>query len=266
MTVFGQPRHHFRVTDSTNERARELALAGAPSGTVVTADEQTAGRGRRGRDWAAQAGKALLYSGIERPLGREHGLLPLAVPLAVCEAVESLAPLHCRVKWPNDVWICEREAPQGDGETGRDAGPTPTPGVVGQKVAGVLLEARPPDWAVIGIGLNLAIEHDEFPPDLRWPATSVGHGATAAVALTALNQRLGTWVDAPAGRVLEEFAERDALLGREIRWEGAGADVPPGTGRAEGIDDKGNLLVATEAGRRLSLGAGEVQLAVSAAG
>jgi biotin-(acetyl-CoA carboxylase) ligase len=73
-------------------------------------------------------------------------------------------------------------------------------------------------------------------------------------------------VDAPSGRVLEEFAERDALRGREIRWEGAGADVPPGSGRAEGIDDKGNLLVATEAGRRLSLGGGEVQLAVSAAG
>ncbi len=242
MTAFGRPRHHFRVTDSTNERARELALAGAPGGTVVTADEQTAGRGRRGRDWAAPAGKALLYSGIVRPLGREHGLLPLAVPLAVCEAVESLAPLHCRVKWPNDVWIDER------------------------KVAGVLLEARPPDWAVIGIGLNLAIEHDEFPPDLRWPATSVGHGATAAVALAAVNQRLGSWVDAPPERVLEEFAERDALRGREISWEGAGAGVAPGTGRAEGIDDRGNLLVATEDGRHLSLGAGEVQLALRGAG
>ena len=242
MTAFGRPRHHFRVTDSTNARARELALAGAPGGTVVTADEQTAGRGRRGRDWAAPAGKALLYSAILRPLGREHGLLPLAVPLAVCEAVESLAPLQCRVKWPNDVWIGERKA------------------------AGVLIEARPPDWAVIGIGLNLAIEHDEFPPDLRWPATSVGHGATAAVALAAVNQRLGSWVDAPPERVLEEFAERDALRGREISWEGAGAGVEPGTGRAEGIDDRGNLLVATEDGRHLSLGAGEVQLALPGAG
>ena len=142
------------------------------------------------------------------------------------------------MKWPNDVWIGERKA------------------------AGVLLEARPPDWAVIGIGLNLGIEHDEFPPDLRWPATSVGHGATAAVALAAVNQRLGSWVDAPPERVLEEFAERDALRGREISWEGAGAGVEPGTGRAQGIDDRGNLLVATEDGRRLSLGAGEVQLAL----
>ena len=60
MTAFGLPRRHYRVTDSTNERARELALAGAPDGTVVTAAEQTSGRGRRGRAWAAPPGKALL--------------------------------------------------------------------------------------------------------------------------------------------------------------------------------------------------------------
>ncbi len=242
MTSFGRPRHHFRVTDSTNERARELALAGAPGGTVATADKQTSGRGRRGRGWAAPSGKALLYSAIVRPLGREHGLLPLAVPLAVCEAVESLAPLECQVKWPNDVWISEH------------------------KVAGVLLEARPPDWAVIGIGLNLAIEADEFPPDLRWPATSVGGAVSAAAALAEVNQRLASWVDAAPRRVLDEFAERDALRGREIRWEGAGSAVPSGAGRAEGIDDKGNLLVVTEDGQCLSLGAGEVQLALRAAG
>jgi BirA family biotin operon repressor/biotin-[acetyl-CoA-carboxylase] ligase len=242
MTSFGLPRLHYRLTDSTNERARDLALAGAPSGTVVTADEQTSGRGRRGRGWVAPPRKALLYSAILSPLGREHRLLPLAVPLAVCEAVESLAALQCQVKWPNDVWVEE------------------------EKVAGVLLEARPPEWAVIGIGLNLAIEPDEFPADLRWPATSVGHGVASAAALAALNEGLGSWVDAPPGRVLEEFAERDALRGREIRWEGASADTPPGAGRAEGIDELGNLLVETEDGRRLSLGAGEVQLALETPG
>ena len=236
MTGFGWPRRHFRVTGSTNERARELAIQGAPAGTVVTADEQTSGRGRRGRSWVTPPGKALLYSAILRPLGSEHALLPLAAPLAVCEAVEAMASLECLVKWPNDVWIEE------------------------QKVAGVLLEARPPDWAVIGIGLNLAVEPAEFPSDLRWPATSVGHGVTAAAALAALNESLGIWVDASPERVLEEFEDRDALRGREIRWEGAGADSPSGAGRAEGIDDRGYLLVVTDDGRRLSLGAGEVQL------
>ena len=133
MTGFGRPHLHLRLTDSTNERARELAEAGAPSGTVVTASEQSAGRGRRGRVWSAAAGKALLYSALLRPLGLEHALLPLAVPVAICEAIESLAPVACAIKWPNDVWLDER------------------------KVAGVLIEARPPEWAVIGIGVNVAI-------------------------------------------------------------------------------------------------------------
>jgi BirA family biotin operon repressor/biotin-[acetyl-CoA-carboxylase] ligase len=242
MTGFGLPRRHFRSTDSTNEHARGLAAAGAPSGTVVTAAEQRAGRGRRGRAWWAPAGKALLYSAILRPLGREHALLPIAAPLAVCEAVESLAPVACAVKWPNDVWIGRR------------------------KVAGVLIEARPPDWAVIGIGLNLAVEPAEFPSELRWPATSVGHGVTTTAALDAVNDRLARWASAPATRILEQFRRRDALAGHRVRWEGAGHEAPRGAGRCEGIDERGNLLVVSEDGRRLSLGAGEVQLALGEPG
>src|SRR5690349_6666318 len=149
--TFGSPHRHYRSTDSTNTRARELAAAGAPHGTVVTAGEQTAGRGRQGRTWTAPPNKALLYSAIVRPLEEHHSMLPLAVPLAVCEAAEQLNPnLHCKVKWPNDIHV------------------------EGRKLAGVLIEARPQDgWAVIGIGLNLTIEPGEFPPELRDSATSI---------------------------------------------------------------------------------------------
>jgi BirA family biotin operon repressor/biotin-[acetyl-CoA-carboxylase] ligase len=233
---FGAPRRHFRLVDSTNEQARDLAIAGAPSGTVVTAGEQTAGRGRRGRQWSAPAGKALLCSAILTPLGAEHALLPLAVPLAVCEAVESLSPLECQVKWPNDVWSDER------------------------KVAGVLIEAQPPSWAVIGIGLNVAIEPDEFPEDLRHPATSIGHGVSVEEALATLCERLGKRVEAGAERVLADFRERDALRGREIGWVGAAGDGGQGSGVADGIDDRGNLVVVSSEGERLSLGSGEVTL------
>lgn len=233
--AFGHPRRHYRVCDSTNERARELAALGATRGTVVTAGEQSAGSGRRGRRWSAPAGAALLYSAILRPLDTGDSLLPLAVPLAVCEAIESLAPVECAVKWPNDVWIDER------------------------KVAGVLIEARPPDWAVIGVGVNLAIEPGEFPRDVRWPATSVGHGVTLDAALEALNSRLEAWVDADAERVLAEFRARDALADREVAWEGAG-DGASGAGTAEGIDGRGNLTVRDESGVRHALGAGEVSL------
>lgn len=232
---FGSPHLHLRLTDSTNERARELAAAGAPSGTVITADEQDAGRGRHGRRWSAPPGTSLLYSAILRPLDRRHGLLPLAVPLAVCDAVEALAPVGCMVKWPNDVWIDQR------------------------KVAGVLIEARPPDWAVIGVGLNLTVGDDEFPSDLRWPATSVGGESTPGAARATLDEALGRWVEAGDSEVLEEFARRDALRGRRIRWEDAG-DPGAGSGTAVGISADGNLRVETAEGEQLSLGSGEVSL------
>jgi len=234
--LFGSPHLHLRSTGSTNDRARELAEAGAPSGSVVTADEQRAGRGRRGRAWSAPPGKALLFSAILRPLELEHLLLPLSVPVAVCEAVEALAPVEARIKWPNDVWVAEA------------------------KVSGVLIEARPPDWAVIGIGINLSIEPTEFPRDLRWPAASVGHGATVGAAREAVTAALGRWVEAPAERVLAEFRRRDALRGRKIGWEGAG--VEPGSGIAAGVDERGNLLAELADGGSVALGSGEVSLRV----
>jgi BirA family transcriptional regulator, biotin operon repressor / biotin---[acetyl-CoA-carboxylase] ligase len=250
--TFGSPHRHYRVTDSTNTRARELVEAGTPGGTVVTAREQTAGRGRIGRAWTAPEGKALLYSAILRPLDERHLLLPLSVPLAVCAAAEALRPgIECMVKWPNDVWL------------------------EGRKLAGILIEAKPQDsWAVIGIGLNLTTAPDEFPPDLRQPAISLfgpaggsrgrGRRSLPAVApatpppapptaTTVLSRHLDRWVWAGDEEVLSEWRRRDGLLGREVSWEG-------GSGVADGIDDRGNLVVATPAGARVSLGAGEVQL------
>lgn len=235
---FGAPRRHFRLVDSTNEQARDLAIAGAPSGTVITAAEQVSGRGRRGRRWSAPPGKALLCSAILSPLRVEHSLLPLAVPLAVCEAVESLAPLECRVKWPNDVWTD------------------------GRKLAGVLIEAQPPSWAVIGIGLNVSIASDEFPADLRHPATSIGHAVGTEETLESVCDRLDGWVEAGPERVVAEFEKRDALRGREISWTGAGDDGASGSGVADGIDERGNLVVIGSEGERLSLGSGEVTLSV----
>ena len=234
--TFDGPTVHHRLTDSTNDRARELASRGRAVGDVVTADEQTAGRGRTGRKWSAPAGSALLCSAILRPLEAHHSLLPLAVPLAVCDAAEALAPVECQVKWPNDVWLGER------------------------KLAGVLIEARPPDWAVIGVGLNLSIPDDGFPDDLRWPATSLGHGVGADDALVALRVALGRWTAAGPEEVVAAFEARDALRGREIAWEGAGGSGTQGEGVADGIDDRGNLVVVTDSGERLSLGAGEVSL------
>ncbi len=236
-TRFGRKHHHFDEIDSTNERAREMAIEGAGSGTVVTASSQTAGRGRQGRRWVAPQDSALLYSAILRPLTLRHLLLPLAVPIAVCEACERLAPVSCRIKWPNDIWLDEH------------------------KLAGVLIEARPPEWAVIGVGVNVSIPDDGFGDELRWPATSLGHGTTPNDVRRALDDRLGKWVEAPEDRVLDEFRKRDALAGRPISWEGGpdGGELDR-RGTADGIDEKGNLIVRGESGESISLGSGEVHL------
>jgi BirA family biotin operon repressor/biotin-[acetyl-CoA-carboxylase] ligase len=250
---FGHPHRHFSRTDSTNSRARELAAAGAPHGTVVTASEQTAGRGRQGRTWTAPPNKALLYSAIVRPLEEHHMLLPLAVPLAVCEAAEELNPdLECKVKWPNDIHV------------------------EGRKLSGVLIEARPQDgWAVIGIGLNLSVSTEEFPTELQDSAISLsdpghkggGRGSAGpspllsagpppsapSAAAEVLSQRLQHWVQAEPIEVLATWRSRDALHGREIEWEG-------GSGVADGVDDRGYLVVVTPGGDRVAVGAGEVHL------
>ena len=226
---FGTPHRHFRVIDSTNTAARELAAAEAPGGTVVTATEQDAGRGRQGRSWHAVPGKSLVYSAILRPLELHHSLLPLAVPLAVCDTAESLAPIACQVKWPNDVWID------------------------GRKAAGILIEARPQDgWAVIGVGLNVSLMPDDFPEELRETSASIGMEVTVGDTLAALNRELTRWVDATQDEVLAEYRRRDGLRGREIEWH-------DDCGTAAGIADNGNLLVRTESGEA-SLGAGEVHL------
>ena len=229
--MIGSPRVHHRLTDSTNQRAKELADRGAPHGTVVTADEQTAGRGRQGRSWVAPPGAAVLMSAVVRDL-ESMSMLPLGAALGVCDAAEACAPVRCAIKWPNDVWID------------------------GRKLSGILVEGRPAaGWAVVGIGLNVLTGEDEFPEELRATATSLaaaGGSAGVAEALDALVAGLDRWLCAPATDVLAAWRERDALRGRRIEWG-------DGEGVAAGVDDSGSLLVDTGSGQ-VALGAGEVHL------
>jgi BirA family transcriptional regulator, biotin operon repressor / biotin---[acetyl-CoA-carboxylase] ligase len=229
---------HVDVIASTNDRARELVAAGAPHGTVVVAEEQTAGRGRQGRSWTALRGRGLTISIVVRldPLAGE--LLPLSAAVAVCEACERAASVRCQVKWPNDVWIEAR------------------------KVAGILIEARPQErWAVLGIGLNVDTEEGELAGEIRETATSLRIASGSPVdrtgAFDALLDRLTVWLGADRESVLSAFRERDALYGRRVSWT-AGEERLDGD--AAGVDENGNLVVFTPGGERLTLGAGEVHL------
>jgi BirA family biotin operon repressor/biotin-[acetyl-CoA-carboxylase] ligase len=219
----GTPRLHFRLTDSTNSRARELALRGAPHGTLVTALEQSAGRGRQGRTWSAPAGRALLCSLVIRNPPR---LLPLATGVAVAQ----VAAPSALVKWPNDVLVD------------------------GRKVAGILVEGRPQErWAVAGIGLNVALRPEDFPPELRERAGTLGLEPDAVEStLERLLAALERWLEADGSHVLEEVRERDALRDQPVHWAG-------GSGVGAGIDGDGRLVVATDSGS-VTLDAGEVHL------
>jgi BirA family transcriptional regulator, biotin operon repressor / biotin---[acetyl-CoA-carboxylase] ligase len=204
--MIGRPRVHHRVTDSTNERARVLGAAGAPHGTLVTANEQTAGRGRQGRQWLASPGAALLASVVVRDPGEA---LPLAAAVALCEAL----PGEAAIKWPNDIWLQRR------------------------KVAGILVEGRPQEgWAVVGVGVNV----HEAPPLEH--VTSLGSAIGVEELLARVLVALDRWLREPLPVVLTAWRSRDALLGQRVRWEngsgkGAGIDeagallVDTGSGR-----------------------------------
>jgi BirA family biotin operon repressor/biotin-[acetyl-CoA-carboxylase] ligase len=210
--MIGRPRVHHRVTDSTNERARALASRGAPHGTLITADEQTAGRGRQGREWVAAPGFALLMSLVLRSPGEA---LPLAAAVAVCEAL----PVDAAIKWPNDIWVERR------------------------KVAGILVEARPQEgWAVLGIGVNV----HEAPPIEH--STSLGGAIGVEELLQRLLLALDGWLSRPLPEVLAAWRSRDALLGETVRWQnGSGKGVGIDESGAL-LVDTGSERVALRAG------------------
>jgi BirA family biotin operon repressor/biotin-[acetyl-CoA-carboxylase] ligase len=220
----GRPRLHLRATTSTNDRARALAEGGAPHGTLVTTAAQSAGRGRQGRTWSAPPGQALLLSLV---LHDPPPLLPLAAALAVAE----VAGPNTRIKWPNDVLLD------------------------GRKVAGILAEARTHEgWAVLGIGLNVALRVEELPPALHATAGTLGlQAADLEPTLERLLAALERVLRSAETALLAAYRERDALRGRQVRWAG-------GHGRAVGIDAAGRLVVERADGGRTALSAGEVHL------
>jgi BirA family biotin operon repressor/biotin-[acetyl-CoA-carboxylase] ligase len=152
------------------------------------------------------------------------------LPLAAGVAVAAVAGSPALVKWPNDVLVGRR------------------------KVAGILVESRPQEgWAVVGIGLNVAIEPEDMPPELRRTAATLGLGPEAIEpTLERLLEELEHWITASPEEVLDAFRARDALLDRPVRWAG-------GEGRGAGVDGEGRLVVETARGR-MTLEAGEVHL------
>ena len=225
-------------TTSTNADLAVLARAGEPSGAVLVAEEQTAGRGRLDRRWNAPPRAGLLLSVLLRPQSPASTwpMLPFVAGVAVAEAVRSVAGLDADLKWPNDILVGER------------------------KLGGILTE-RVDGAVVVGMGVNVSLRVDELPvPD----ATSVGiaGGVTDREALLkevlrAFARRYGTWQEAGGApeSILPVYREICATIGRLVV-----ASLPGGqqvTGRVSAVDDDGRLVVEAE-GETVRVSAGDV--------
>lgn len=226
----------YACIGSTNDAARALAESDAAAGTVVIADEQTAGRGRMGRTWTAPAARGLLMSVVLRPgpapRGESQpGTAPIRVALAVARALDRTEGISAGIKWPNDIVV---------------------PGA--GKLAGILCEAslaRQADGFVIaGIGINTAQSAADFADGVAGAATSVlllrGRAAdrpAVAGAVLAELQPFDVRSLRPLDRAeLAEYEARDVLRGNAVRIDGSAA------GTAAGIASDGALLLSTADG------------------
>ncbi len=233
---------HQRSVPSTMDVAREEAESGAPHGLIVLADEQTAGRGRRGRAWVSPPG-GLYVTIVLRPEPGTVRRLAMVAPLAVCEAIDAVAAVRSAVKWPNDVLI------------------------EGRKVGGVLIDSRTSagdvGYALVGIGVNIGLDPLRH-AEIRDVATSLALESERKVSreklLAAVLNRFEKLLAASRvdGDVYEAWRARLETLGRQVRAQSVD-DVEEGV--AEDVDADGNLLLRRPDGSIAVVSAADVTLA-----
>lgn len=226
---------------STMDEINRLGEAGASSGTVVVADEQTDGRGRAGRSWTAPAGTGLFCSVLYRPRlsADQVSVLSLVAGLAVAEAVERVSGASCRLKWPNDV-------------LGR-----------GGKIAGILVATRLARnelrFANIGIGVNCTTLSQELPTGAASILTETGKSITPVdllhIVLDRLAFRLDEFERASGRPSLDAWRERAAFLGEPVRVVDRGAERE---GILAGIDPDGALVLRDASAELIRVVSGDV--------
>ncbi|MFB6247162.1 MAG: biotin--[acetyl-CoA-carboxylase] ligase [Salinibacter sp.] len=239
---FGRSLRGVETVGSTNTAAAEWAREGAPEGSVLVAEYQSAGRGRHGRTWTAKRGQNLMFSVVLRPaLAADRlGLVTVAASVAVAEAIDAfVSPHRAALKWPNDVLL------------------------EGRKTCGMLLESslsgrQEAEVVVLGVGLN--VNQTTFPDALADTATSLrlaaGRAMPRAPLLARLLRRLEARYDAvqaggeEAGAVRAAFHDRLATLGERAAFRVSGAEAPI-AGVVRGITDTGALRLDTPDGPRV---------------
>ncbi len=237
----------LRRTNSTNLTAFQLGEQGADEGTVVIAEEQSHGKGRLGRRWESPDGVNLYCSVILRP-----PIMPSMAPqftllssVAVAEAIETTTPLRPRIKWPNDILVND------------------------MKVSGMLnemsAETEKVNFIVLGIGVNLNMRREQFPDNLRHPASSlllesgkkVDRVEFTRALLTAFDLLYDLYLNEGIAPIRKKWIQRSAFIGKKISVSFQGNES---TGIAVGVDDIGALLLEHDDGRIERVLAGDVSV------
>ena len=241
----GLTLHSFETVDSTNVVAFKLAQEGALHGEIVVAEEQTNGKGRRGRAWSSPPHKNLYFSVVLRPELPPSRASELTLVAAVALA-ETLcdAGVDAKIKWPNDVQVG------------------------GKKIAGILTElsadTEKVHFVVVGVGVNLNCEAEDLAPEVRETATSLklarGQRVLRALFTAALWTRLEAWLDRHATEgfapVRDAWRELSSTLGQEVLVKSEAREL---RGIAEDIDDAGALLIKKSDGTVERVLAGDVE-------
>jgi BirA family biotin operon repressor/biotin-[acetyl-CoA-carboxylase] ligase len=244
--VFGkQDIVYFQETDSTNLRAKSLADRGAPEGTVVIAESQTEGRGRRGRTWFSPAGEGIYVSVILRPVLSPHEAprLTLMAAVAAAETLLHLTPLNVRIRWPNDILVG------------------------GKKLAGILTQVSTEmdavDYIVVGIGINVNTPLKGFPDDLRDRATSIRAEMKEPfprirllrLYLERFEDCYGTFRRSGFQPILERWKELSDIIGRRIRVDLLNHHY---RGKVLDVDQDGVLILSDQDGITRRIVSGDV--------
>lgn len=235
-----------REVTSTNTILKGLAEQGMPEGFVLLAESQTAGKGRLGRSFHSPVGTGIYFSILLRPsCAAERSLfITTAAAVAVCQAIESITGLNPQIKWVNDVYLG------------------------GKKICGILTEASINfengglNWAVLGIGVNLAVPEGGFPEEIRSVAGSIFGGACpvemrSRLAAAIISRFFALYADLGSKSCIEEYKRRSFLTGKEINFT-LGNEIYHG--RVTGISDEAHLMVLLDSGEKREFSAGEVQI------
>jgi BirA family transcriptional regulator, biotin operon repressor / biotin---[acetyl-CoA-carboxylase] ligase len=243
--LIGREIHLFSEVASTNTLAMEMASAGAPEGTVVLAETQTGGKGRRGRTWVSPKGN-LYLSAILRPdiPLYKAPLITLMGAVAVASTMRRLCEVKALIKWPNDILISDK------------------------KVSGLLTEMSAEQdrvrHIVLGIGIDANMEPAALPPDVRAQTTTLAAETGAKIDRTALLRQLLRELDHWYGvflnderNVLKEWKTLNTTIGNRVMVSGAGETLE---GIAQGIDDEGRLILRLDNGNVRTVAAGDVTI------